>query len=135
MNKIEDLELPSSSSSGTDSDLSSSEGDLLPDEEDQDSLSSVNPMNMNKDLDIAVRLIKWLAKRVGSQPGDIFPEVADLFLGDILVATCHGGSNMIRKALPDTPTPDVLCSPSHFPSQNPLRQPAPNLISNENDRI
>ena len=68
----------------SDSDISSVEGDLLPDEEEQ-TRGSHQRSSSTADLDIAVRLTNWLASRTGNEPEVLFPDIAELFLCNGLV--------------------------------------------------
>ena len=80
----EDAKLPLASplsSRFPDSDLSSTEGDLLSDEEEQILTSAMRKSASNDNLKIAVRLTKWLARCTGRSQEDVFNEIVGLFLG------------------------------------------------------
>lgn len=90
----------------SDSEPSSVEGDLLPDEE---ALIVVPTAEIVK-ASSAVRLTRWLANRVGSDPEEIFSELSELLYG-IKMAVPDNlprlGSDNAEKPLPRLPGPNT----------------------------
>ena len=102
----------------SDSEPSSVEGDLLPDEEAL--FTTPTAQAMNNEVGSAIRLSKWLAERVGSEPEEIFPEITELLSGKPMAVPKYASglaSAIAGKPLPHlpgsrtaSPTPDVTTS-------------------------
>ena len=84
----------------SDSEPSSVEGDLLPDEEAL--IAASNVQALNTEAGSAMRLAKWLANRVGSDPEEIYPEIAELLYGKSM-AVPKLGTDSAKKPLPHLP--------------------------------
>ena len=102
----------------SDSEPSSVEGDLLPDEEAL--LTTPTAQAMKNEVGSAIRLSKWLAERVGSDPEEVFPVIAELLAGKPMAVPKYAsglGSDIAVKPLPQlpgsrnaSPAPDVTTS-------------------------
>ncbi|KAL9123200.1 MAG: hypothetical protein Q9187_000249 [Circinaria calcarea] len=95
----------------SDSDLSSTEGDLLPDEEDGTSSNSGEGTHTLNTQNVAVHLTEWLAGRTGLNPNSISAEITAILSG--------AGSTESGKASKSwTRNIDKYRSVYNLPSQN-----------------
>lgn len=106
----------------SDSEPSSVEGDLLPDEE----ALVVAPTAQIVEAGSTIRLTKWLANRIGSDPEEIFPEIAELLYG-ISMAVPNDlprlGPDNAGKPLPRLPGP-ATASPGTDVTQATVQESA-----------
>ena len=104
------------------SETSSVEGDLLPDEE----ALIMAPTAQIVEVGSAKRLTKWLANRVGSDPEEIFAEIAELLYGISMAVPSdlpQVGPDNAEKPLPRVPGP-ATASPATNVTQATVQRSA-----------
>ena len=115
----------------SDSEPSSVEGDLLPDEEAL--ISAPIAQILDTEAGSAMRLTKWLASRVRSDPEEIFPEIAELLYGKSMAVPKNLsklGTDNAEKPLPQLPG-----SNDASPATNVTQSAARRSVSDENLRL